>query len=205
MNSPPGAIPNSHGNGILARLQQEREKTSSFLNRRLSQRPSALELKLRNILKVDSMDNVSNNPELQKNVDFQTAQKQLKSCLKKRPEKQELAEMNIVKPNEFNIAPSLAAAQQELIHNQLKNQLENKLKFRPDVTELESKRILVWQEHVEVYPTFKKNEYNRKPDEDATFRKLTPQMKVAIREELNTYKRTEMEVHESSQGNTCFH
>lgn len=189
---------------ISNRLSVDKEKAASTLNKRLSLRPTAMDLKLRNILKMDSMDNVA-NPNLQKNVDFQAAQKTVKSCLKKRPEKNDLEEMNIVKAGEFNVAPALAAKQTELRHSQLKDMLDSKLRDRPNVEDLKERKIIMFQETVEVYPTFKKNEYNRKPDEDATFRKLTPQMKVQIREELNSFKRTEMEVHESSANNTCFH
>ena len=100
--------------------------------------------------------------------------------------------------------------------SQLKDSLDHKLRERPNVEELKERKIINFNQTVEVYSTFKKQEYNRKPDENATFRKLTPQMKVQIREELNTFKKTEMEVHEDSifffmgynclgAHNTCFH
>lgn len=69
---------------------------------------------------------------------------------------------------------------------------------QPKDSIIDAKKMTNFNQTVEVYSTFKKQEYNRKPDENATFRKLTPQMKVAIREELNTFKKTEMEVHEDS-------
>jgi preprotein translocase subunit SecD len=57
-----------------------------------------------------------------------------------------------------------------------------------------------------------KTEYNRKPDADATFKNLTQQMKQEIRDELNKYKKSEMDVHAESNimiisgmDNTCFH
>jgi hypothetical protein len=64
---------------------------------------------------------------------------------------------------------------------------------------------LIFSETVEVLPTFRKSEYNRRPDASATFKNLTPAMKVEIREELNNYKKSEMDIHEESAQNTCFH
>ena len=63
--------------------------------------------------------------------------------------------------------------------------------------ELAQRNILLhFNETVEVLPTFRRTEYNRKPDGNSTFKKLTPQMKIQIREELNTFKKNEMNVHE---------
>lgn len=56
-----------------------------------------------------------------------------------------------------------------------------------------------------VIETHSKTVYNRKPDSNITVKKLTPKLKMEIREELNEYKRTEMEVHELSASNTAFH
>lgn len=67
------------------------------------------------------------------------------------------------------------------------------------------KKYIVFSESIEILPTFRKTEYNRKPDGSATFRRLTPQLKIQIREELNTFKRNEMPVHLESVSNTCFH
>lgn len=53
--------------------------------------------------------------------------------------------------------------------------------------------------------THSKTAYNRKPDANMTLKKLTPQLKMEIREELNAYKRSEMQVHEESVRNTAFH
>ena len=74
------------------------------------------------------------------------------------------------------------------------------MRGRPSVAELQAARILVFAETVEVLPTFRKSEYNRKPEIGATFRNLTPQLKGQIREELNTFKKHEMEVHEESNA-----
>jgi hypothetical protein len=94
----------------------------------------------------------------------------------------------------------------------LEDALENKIRDRPSPEVLVEAKILFFAETVEVLPTFMKTEYNRKPDAGATFKNLTPQMKVEIREELNSYKKTEMAVHGDSiillilgVENTCFH
>lgn len=94
--------------------------------------------------------------------------------------------------------PAIAETQNRLMRAQLENTLEDQLRNRPGPEELEAARILVFAETVEVLPTFRKSEYNRKPDLQATFRNLTPQLKGQIREELNTFKKNEMSIHEES-------
>jgi hypothetical protein len=90
------------------------------------------------------------------------------------------------------------SAQQQLRRSILEDTLENKIRERPTIEALQEAKIILFAETVEVLPTFRKSEYNRKPDATATFKNLTQQMKVEIREELNNYKRTEMEIHEES-------
>ena len=96
------------------------------------------------------------------------------------------------------VDPSLAETQAKLRRSILENSLEDKLRDRPSPTEPEVARILMFSESVEVLPTFRKSEYNRKPDGTATFKNLTPALKGQIREELNQFKKTEMEVHSES-------
>lgn len=143
----------------------------------------------------DSLDGSSTGSPVEKNLDFEKKQEELKSILKKRPEKATLEEMNIIKGGDID--PSIAATQQMLRRAQLENHLENKLRERPDIEDVS--KIINFSEVVEVLPTFRKSEYNRKPDNNATFKKLTPQMKVMIREELNSFKKNEMPVHEQSK------
>jgi phosphatase and actin regulator 4 len=99
---------------------------------------------------------------------------------------------------------SLAQAAADLQRARLTDTLNSQIAARPSPDEIPPK-ILKFGETVEVLPTFRKTEYNRKPDSDATFRKLTPRMKMEIREELNNFKRNEMSVHETSASNTAFH
>ncbi|KAG5460435.1 MAG: hypothetical protein BJ554DRAFT_7515, partial [Olpidium bornovanus] len=78
---------------------------------------------------------------------------------------------------------------------------------RPTPQELQAnpKLSIVFNELVQILPTFRHTEYNRKPDMDVTFRRLTPKLKTEIRDELNAYKKNEMPVHEQSLRNTNFH
>ncbi|KAJ3395147.1 hypothetical protein HDU84_002721 [Entophlyctis sp. JEL0112] len=178
-------------------------------------RPSKVDLKLRNILKRiwhsfsfvlvcavtysfkkkkagDSNDSLF-RPDDQNPLDFEAKAVKLKSILKRRPSRVELEEMNIIQAP--YLAPNLADTQRRLSRSMIEDSLESKLRTRPSVHELEAKNI-VFCETVEVLTTFRKSEYNRKPDGDVTFKHLTPQLKVAIRNELNTYKKTEMQIHE---------
>jgi hypothetical protein len=91
------------------------------------------------------------------------------------------------------------AAQQQLRQSQLKDFLDEKLRERPSADEEKVLKIINFAEDVQVYNTFRKSEYNRRPDSGATFRNLTPALKAQIREELNEFKRTEMAVHEESK------
>ncbi|KAI8589173.1 hypothetical protein HDU89_003188 [Geranomyces variabilis] len=207
---------------IQQKAALEAEKTKDSLNRKLGNRPDKVDLKLRNILRVESNDslvdgdtgeaipmNNGSTPigalDLQKPLNFAERKEAVRSILKRRPEKEQLEELNILKPTAGVVDPSLAAAQERLRKSQLSDVLDSRLRERPDMDQMLERRILMFAETVEVLPTFRKSEYNRKPDGNATFRKLTPQMKVQIREELNTFKKHEMPVHEQSLRNTCFH
>ncbi|KAJ3011790.1 hypothetical protein HKX48_006646 [Thoreauomyces humboldtii] len=212
---------------IQQKMALESEKAKDALNRKIGIRPDKVDLKLRNILRIDSTESLTGVPppassstattaantiggtpvgplDLQRTDDFATRQQAVRSILKRRPEKSDLEASNILKPNS-SVDPSIVAAQERLKKSQLVDVLDARLRERPDAEQLCERRILMFSETVEVLPTFRKSEYNRKPDGNATFRKLTPQMKVQIREELNTFKKHEMPVHEQSLRNTCFH
>ncbi|KAI8813277.1 hypothetical protein BJ742DRAFT_751944 [Cladochytrium replicatum] len=189
---------------IQAKMALEKEKANEALNRKLARRPSKVDLKLRNILRVDSSESLDQSATgLEKSINFDERSAKLKSCLKRRPEKSELEGVNILKATDID--PSLAATQERLKRAQLELSLDHKLRDRPNEENPIVRRALEFNETVEVVTTFRKSEYNRKPDSNATFRKLTPSMKVHIREELNAFKKHEMEVHEQSLRNTCFH
>ena len=67
------------------------------------------------------------------------------------------------------------------------------------------RRRIVFNETVSVIQTFRKTDYIRRPDPNATFLHLDNRIKRVIRQELNEFKREEMLVHELSFGNTVFH
>lgn len=99
--------------------------------------------------------------------------------------------------------PSLTAAAEKLKRSQLENTLENHIRNRPDAETLG--KLLEFKDMVEVLPTYKAVDYNRKTDDSFTFKRLTPKLKQEIRDELNSFKREEMEVHNESIQNTAFH
>ena len=137
---------------------------------------------------------VSGSNESISNATFEKKQVQLKSILKKRPEKSELRDLNIFKGSD----PSLVESQEREKRQMIEDRLQNHLLQRPEMSSLKNSKILFFSDEIEVCSTYKKTEYNRKPDQDSTFKKLTPQLKSQIREELNEFKRTEMLVHEDS-------
>ncbi|XP_045150517.1 phosphatase and actin regulator 2 [Echinops telfairi] len=76
----------------------------------------------------------------------------------------------------------------------------NILKQKNTVAELQARRILRFNEYVEVSDS---PDYDRRADKP--WARLTPADKAAIRKELNEFKSTEMEVHEESRQFTRFH
>lgn len=57
---------------------------------------------------------------------------------------------------------------------------------------------------IQVHETFSSSEYDRRCDTEATCQKLTPTLAVKIKQELNEYKLTDMEVHVESRRYTHF-
>ncbi|ORX43835.1 hypothetical protein BCR36DRAFT_360687 [Piromyces finnis] len=189
------------------------EFPKSVLERKLSLRPSKEDLKLRNILRIDNNEskegknenneNTTDSGVVSQNINFEKTSKQLKSILKKRPERSVLEDMNILIGRSMD--PSIVATQQNLKRAQLLNAMESLMRDRPTINDESVQKVIHFNESVEVLPTFRKSEYSRRPDINSTFKHLTPQLKMQIREELNEYKKHEMQVHESSLRNTLFH
>ncbi|KAJ3598859.1 hypothetical protein NHX12_032822 [Muraenolepis orangiensis] len=99
--------------------------------------------------------------------------------LSQRPSAEELEQRNILK----------------------RTHLTRKLSQRPTVLELREAKILIrFSDYVEVAEA---QDYDRRADKPWT--RLTAVDKAAIRKELNEFKSTEMEVHESSRHFTRFH
>lgn len=81
-----------------------------------------------------------------------------------------------------------------------KKMLVRKLSYRPTIQELREKRIIRFCDYIEVTEV---EDYDRRADKPWT--RLTPKDKAAIRNELNLFKSTEMEVHEESRHLIRFH
>uniref|UniRef100_A0A8C0JJT7 Phosphatase and actin regulator n=1 Tax=Canis lupus dingo TaxID=286419 RepID=A0A8C0JJT7_CANLU len=100
-----------------------------------------------------------------------------------RPSKKELEDKNILQRT--------SEEERQEIRQQIGTKL---LSLRPTVAELQARRILRFNEYVEVTDS---PDYDRRADKP--WARLTPADKAAIRKELNEFKSTEMEVHEESR------
>ncbi|KAG7236126.1 hypothetical protein INR49_000690 [Caranx melampygus] len=119
----------------------------------------------------------------------QTATK-LTRRLSQRPTAEELEQRNILKPRND--------LEEQEEKREIKRHLSRK---RPTVEELREAKILIrFSDYVEVAEA---QDYDRRADKPWT--RLTAADKAAIRKELNEFKSTEMEVHESSRHLTRFH
>ncbi|KAK9325891.1 hypothetical protein V1517DRAFT_126027 [Lipomyces orientalis] len=58
---------------------------------------------------------------------------------------------------------------------------------------------------IKIYTTWNSGEYDRKIPDAVPFSTYPLWMIAQIKEEINTYKKMEMEIHELSRGNTCFY
>ncbi len=81
-----------------------------------------------------------------------------------------------------------------------KKMLVRNLTYRPTIAELREKRIIRFYDYIEVTEV---EDYDRRADKPWT--RLTPRDKALIRNELNLYKSTEMQVHEQSRHLIRFH
>ena len=73
------------------------------------------------------------------------------------------------------------------------------LSFRPTVEELRERKIIRFNDYVELTEV---EEYDRRADKPWT--RLTPRDKAAIRKELNDFKSSEMAVHDDSRHLTRY-
>lgn len=83
----------------------------------------------------------------------------------------------------------------------MKSELSKKLSRRPTVKELEGRNILL--RFIDLVEVLGVEQCDRQADKPWT--RLTADDKARIRQELNEYKSTEMEVHEESRHRTRFH
>ncbi|XP_029938326.1 phosphatase and actin regulator 1 [Salarias fasciatus] len=152
---------------------------------KLSNRPSKRELEEKNILPLQSDQERLESRQ-------QTATK-LTRRLSQRPTAEELEQRNILKPRND--------LEEQEEKREIKRHLLTKLSQRPTVEELREAKILIrFSDYVEVAEA---QDYDRRADKPWT--RLTAADKAAIRKELNEFKSTEMEVHESSRHLTRFH
>jgi phosphatase and actin regulator 3 len=170
--------PNSHLS-LSAKVQR-----NDSLARFLRERPQLKELFDKNIM--------PSNTNEQRKVEREEIESKLDRKLSLRPTPLELEQRNI-----------LHTKSQEEINKEkeeTKKMLVRKLSYRPTIQELKDKRIIRFCDYIEVTEV---EDYDRRADKPWT--RLTPKDKAAIRNELNLYKSTEMEVHEESRHLIRFH
>ncbi len=170
--------PNSHLS-LSAKVQR-----NDSLARFLRERPQLKELFDKNIM--------PSNTNEQRKVEREEIESKLDRKLSLRPTPFELEQRNI-----------LHTKSQEEINKEkeeTKKMLVRKLSYRPTIQELKDKRIIRFCDYIEVTEV---EDYDRRADKPWT--RLTPKDKAAIRNELNLYKSTEMEVHEESRHLIRFH
>lgn len=94
----------------------------------------------------------------------------------------------------FVIGSAQSPAEEKKQKEEKKSYLLRKLSFRPTVEELKEKKIIRFNDYIEVTQA---HDYDRRADKPWT--RLTPKDKAAIRKELNEFKSSEMAVHEGSR------
>ncbi|XP_076010501.1 phosphatase and actin regulator 1 [Genypterus blacodes] len=152
---------------------------------KLSNRPTKRDLEEKNILPLQS--------DVERLESRQQTATKLTRRLSQRPTAEELEQRNILKPRNDQ--------EEQEEKREIKRHLSKKLSQRPTVEELREAKILIrFSDYVEVAEA---QDYDRRADKPWT--RLTAADKAAIRKELNEFKSTEMEVHESSRHFTRFH
>ncbi|XP_078711283.1 uncharacterized protein LOC144931353 [Lampetra fluviatilis] len=153
---------------------------------KIRNRPSARELEDKNIL--------PRQTEQERQEKRRSIGHKLVRRLSLRPTAEELEQRNILRQKN-------EAEEREEEKKEIKRRLSRKLSERPTVEELREKRILIrFNDYVEVAAA---QDYDRRADKPWT--RLSSADKAAIRRELNEFKSSEMEVHESSKQFTRFH
>jgi len=160
----------------------EKAAVRQSLERRLSIRPSIVELKERGLFPTESELNES--------------RRRVSECLERRlsirPTETELLDRNILRRT--------SEEERRNAKEETKNLLQRRLSYRPCVAELRKRRILQFSDYIEVGEVL---DYDRGADKPWT--RLTQGEKASIRRELNEFKSREMEVHEDSRHRTRFH
>ncbi|KAH8030004.1 hypothetical protein HPB51_006436 [Rhipicephalus microplus] len=163
--------------------QESREAVGNKLTRRLSLRPTPEELEQRNILKRELLPFSGH---FVRHVVF---------CCSRRV-------YNCAACPGLNFGFNFSVQTAEELKKekeQKKKVLIRKLSFRPTIEELKERKIIRFNDYVEVTQA---QDYDRRADKPWT--RLTPKDKAAIRKELNEFKSMEMEVHEDSRHLTRY-
>lgn len=169
---------------IVEEWKEKRERIGKNLERRLSTRPSAEEMRERNLIPKLSRDE---KEDIKRRISIK-----LERRLSIRPTECDLKNRNILRQE--------SAAESKHKQEETKHILQRKLSIRPSVAELKRRKILKFSEYIEVLDC---EEYDRTAEKPWT--KLTPRDKAMIRRELNDFKSSEMEVHHDSRHMTRFH
>jgi len=164
--------------------REKRERIGRSLERRLSTRPSAEELRDRNLIPKLSREE---KEDIKRRISVK-----LERRLSIRPTEADLKNRNILKQE--------SSEQSKQKQEETKTILQRKLSIRPSVSELRRRKILKFSDYHEVVEC---ESYDRTADKPWT--RLTPRDKASIRKELNEFKSGEMEVHQDSRHMTRFH
>lgn len=192
--------------------RQTKVSRKESLSLKLALRPNMDELISRNILHMQS--------ENERQESKEAIGARLIRRLSMRPTPEELIERNILKsmcvyaaistdlyskPNFsfiltiFFFCLAQSPAEEKKQREEKKRYLLRKLSFRPTVDELKEKKIIRFNDYIEVTQA---HDYDRRADKPWT--RLTPKDKAAIRKELNEFKSSEMAVHEGSRHLTRY-
>ena len=187
----PATIPNTYDKFVTMRTQKNNETSlvakvqrNDSLARFLKERPVLHELTEKNIIPTKTED--------QRRVFREEIETKLDRKLSLRPTPEDLKQRNILH------VKTLEEINKE--KEETRKMLVRKLSYRPTIQELKEKRIIKFCDYIEVTEV---EDYDRQADKPWT--RLTPKDKAAIRQELNLYKSTEMEVHEESKHLIRFH
>jgi phosphatase and actin regulator 3 len=164
---------------LVAKVQR-----NDSLARFLKERPKINELVDKNIIQAQS--------DCERKVERVEIEVKLDRKLSLRPTADDLKQRNIL---HIHSVEEINKEKEEI-----KKMLVRKLSYRPTIQEVKEKRIIRYCDYIEVTEV---EDYDRRADKPWT--RLTPKDKAAIRNELNLYKSTEMEVHEDSRHLIRFH
>ena len=187
---------------MIEEWKEKKDRIGRSLERRLSTRPSADEMRERNLIPKLSREE---KEDVKRRISIK-----LERRLSIRPTETDLKNRNILRQD--------SAEESKQKHEETKYILQRKLSIRPSVAELKRRKILNFSEYIEVNQIwclsllyfiniFEKvldcEDYDRTADKPWT--RLTPRDKAIIRRELNDFKSSEMEVHQESRHMTRFH